>query len=71
MLGAIIGEYLGGVDNGLGVVLTVAQQQFLVPRTWALAFVIGALAGLGYAIFAVIARFVTPWTTGTSAGGTR
>lgn len=64
MLGAIIGEYLGGIDNGLGVVLTVAQQQFLVPRTWALAFVTGGLAGLGYAVFAVIARFVTPWSAG-------
>ena len=71
MLGAIIGEYLGGVDNGLGVVLTVAQQQFMVPRTWALAIVTGGLAGLGYALFAVIARFVTPWSTGTTAGGTR
>jgi ABC-type nitrate/sulfonate/bicarbonate transport system permease component len=70
MLGAIIGEYLGGVDNGLGVVLTVAQQQFLVPRTWALAIVTGGLAGLGYAFFALIARFVTPWATGTS-GQTR
>jgi ABC-type nitrate/sulfonate/bicarbonate transport system permease component len=66
MLGAIIGEYLGGIDNGLGVVLTVAQQQYLVARTWALALVTGALAGLGYAIFAVIARFVTPWSTGSS-----
>ncbi len=64
MLGAIIGEYLGGVDSGLGVVLTVAQQQFQVPRTWALALVTGALAGIGYAIFAVIARFVTPWAAG-------
>ncbi|MFI7588916.1 ABC transporter permease [Spongisporangium articulatum] len=68
MLGAIIGEYLGGIDNGLGVALTVAQQHFLVERTWALAFVTGGLAGLGYAVFAVIARFVTPWSSG-SAGG--
>lgn len=70
MLGAIIGEYLGGIDNGLGVVLTVAQQSFEVPRTWALAFVIGGLAGLGYAFFGLIARFVTPWSAGTSTGGT-
>ncbi len=69
MLGAIIGEYLGGVDNGLGVALTVAQQQYEVPRTWALAFVTGGLAGLGFALFALIARFVTPWSTGTNAGG--
>jgi ABC-type nitrate/sulfonate/bicarbonate transport system permease component len=70
MLGAIIGEYLGGVDNGLGVALTVAQQGYEVPRTWALAFVTGALAGLGYALFGLVARFVTPWSSGTSAGGT-
>lgn len=64
MLGAIIGEYLGGIDNGLGVVLTVAQQQYLVPRTWALALVTGGLAGLGYALFGLLARFVTPWSSG-------
>jgi ABC-type nitrate/sulfonate/bicarbonate transport system permease component len=69
MLGAIIGEYLGGVDNGLGVALTVAQQQYVVPRTWALALVTGGLAGLGFAFFALIARFVTPWSTGSTAGG--
>jgi hypothetical protein len=32
--------------------------------------VIGGLAGLGYAIFALIARWVTPWTTGAVSGGT-
>ena len=69
MLGAIIGEYLGGIDNGLGVALTVAQQQFLVERTWALALVTGGLAGAGYAFFGLVARFVTPWSSGT-AGGT-
>jgi ABC-type nitrate/sulfonate/bicarbonate transport system permease component len=68
MLGAIIGEYLGGIDNGLGVALTVAQQQFLVERTWALALVTGGLAGAGYAVFSLVARFVTPWSTGTTGG---
>jgi ABC-type nitrate/sulfonate/bicarbonate transport system permease component len=68
MLGAIIGEYLGGIDNGLGVALTVAQQQFLVERTWALALVTGGLAGAGYAFFSLVARFVTPWSSGTTGG---
>lgn len=68
MLGAIIGEYLGGIDNGLGVALTVAQQQFLVERTWALALVTGGLAGAGYAFFGLLARFVTPWSSGTTGG---
>ena len=67
MLGAIIGEYLGGVDSGLGVVLTVSQQQYDVPRTWGLMLVTGLLAGAGYAAFALLARLVTPWSSGVSA----
>lgn len=64
MLGAIIGEYLGGVDSGLGVVLTVSQQQFNVPRTWGLMLVTGLIAGVAYAAFGLLARLVTPWSTG-------
>jgi sulfonate transport system permease protein len=75
MLGAIVGEYLGGVDSGLGVVLTVAQQQYEVARTWALALLTGLLAFLGYGLVALSARLVTPWAdTGpstTSARGLR
>jgi len=68
MLGAIIGEYLGGLDNGLGVALTVAQQQNNVPRAWALALVTGALAGIGYALFSLLGRLVTPWSSGALEG---
>lgn len=68
MLGAILGEYLGGVDSGLGVVLTLAQQQFDVARTWALALVTGLLAFAGYALFSLLGRVVTPWArTGGSS----
>jgi ABC-type nitrate/sulfonate/bicarbonate transport system permease component len=63
MLGAILGEYLGGVDSGLGVVLTLAQQQFDVPRTWALALVTGLLAFAGYGLFSLLGRL---WPGGTS-----
>jgi ABC-type nitrate/sulfonate/bicarbonate transport system permease component len=68
MLGAILGEYLGGVDSGLGVALTLAQQQFDVARTWALALVTGALAFAGYGLFSLLGRVLTPWarTGGTS-----
>ena len=37
LLGAIIGEYLGRVDQGLGLALTIAQQQLDVSRTWGIA----------------------------------
>ncbi|MGV9616518.1 ABC transporter permease [Nocardia xishanensis] len=62
VLGAIIGEYLGGVDSGIGVALTAAQTAYNVPRTWGMALAAAALAGLGYAIVALTARLVTPWT---------
>ncbi|MFI9510739.1 ABC transporter permease [Nocardia sp. NPDC052566] len=62
VLGAIIGEYLGGIDSGIGVALTAAQTAYNVPRTWGMALAAAALAGLGYAIVALAARVVAPWT---------
>ncbi|MFB7721893.1 ABC transporter permease [Nocardia sp. NPDC056100] len=62
VLGAIIGEYLGGVDSGIGVALTAAQTAYNVPRTWGMALAAAALAGLGYAVVALIARAALPWT---------
>jgi ABC-type nitrate/sulfonate/bicarbonate transport system permease component len=62
VLGAIIGEYLGGVDSGIGVALTAAQTAYNVPRTWGMALAAGALAGLGYAVVALVARLAAPWT---------
>ncbi|WP_054815522.1 ABC transporter permease [Nocardia arizonensis] len=62
VLGAIIGEYLGGVDSGIGVALTAAQTAYNVPRTWGMALAAAALAGLGYALVALTARLFAPWT---------
>ena len=64
VLGAILGEYLGGVDSGIGVALTAAQTSFNVPRTWGMALAAALLAGVGYAVVAVIGRLVTPWKSG-------
>ncbi|NUW45270.1 ABC transporter permease [Nonomuraea rhodomycinica] len=69
LLGAIIGEYLGSDDQGLGVSLMISQQQFQVPRTWGLALVAGLVAGLGYAAVALVARVVTPWSSGRTESG--
>ncbi|MCA2205636.1 ABC transporter permease [Nocardia rosealba] len=63
VLGAIIGEYLGGVDSGIGVALTAAQTAYNVPRTWGMALAAAALAGLGYVLIALLARVVAPWTS--------
>jgi ABC-type nitrate/sulfonate/bicarbonate transport system permease component len=66
LLGAIIGEYLGGIDTGLGVAMTIAQQQYEVARVWGLALVAGLLAGVAYAVIALVARFAAPWSSGTA-----
>ncbi|MFT4044314.1 MAG: ABC transporter permease subunit [Gordonia sp. (in: high G+C Gram-positive bacteria)] len=62
LLGAIIGEYLGS-SSGLGVMLVQAQSSFQIPRTWAVALVMSALAGLTYHVFDILGRLVTPWAT--------
>jgi ABC-type nitrate/sulfonate/bicarbonate transport system permease component len=64
VLGAIIGEYLGQVNNGLGLAMVVAEQQLQVERTWGVALVAGALAATGYGVVALVARFAIPWERG-------
>jgi sulfonate transport system permease protein len=63
LLGAIIGEYLGGT-RGLGVAMILSQSSFDVARTWGLAIVIGVSVGLAYALTGLIARLLLPWATG-------
>ncbi|OBC18003.1 hypothetical protein A5788_07550 [Gordonia sp. 852002-50816_SCH5313054-c] len=58
VLGAILGEYLGGVDIGIGVSLTAAQSSFEIARAWGMAVAAGLLAGLGYALFAALQKLV-------------
>ncbi|MEU1273883.1 ABC transporter permease subunit [Streptomyces sp. NPDC005799] len=69
LLGAIIGEYLGRVDNGLGIAMTIAQQQLDVPRTWGIALVSGAVAGVAYGVVGLVARYALPWSRTTTVEG--
>lgn len=73
LLGAILGEYLGGVDNGIGVALTASQQSYMVARTWGLALACGLVAGVGYLVIGLVGRVLTPWSGGSAKalGGTR
>ena len=74
LLGAILGEYLGGVDNGVGVALTASQQSYMVARTWGLALACGLVAGVAYLVIGVVGRALTPWSGGSrkvlAQGGT-
>jgi ABC-type nitrate/sulfonate/bicarbonate transport system permease component len=69
-LGAVLAEYLGsGGDSTIGRALIAAQTQSDAPQLWYLALVCGGIAGVGYLLVGLVARVVTPWTTGADAPG--
>lgn len=57
ILGAILGEYLGGV-NGLGVAMVSAEQDFEVPQTWAIGLIATIVSGIAYALILLVTRRV-------------
>ncbi len=66
-LGAILGEYFGKIEVGVGPILVAAQVSLNSPRVWALFLLCAAVALAGYALVGLIARVVTPWTSGKGA----
>jgi ABC-type nitrate/sulfonate/bicarbonate transport system permease component len=60
VLGAIIGEYLGG-ESGIGIAMIASQTSYEVSRTWGLAIVAGLLAAVAYGVTAMVGRSLTPW----------
>jgi ABC-type nitrate/sulfonate/bicarbonate transport system permease component len=61
ILGAIVGEFLGGQGNGLGIMMIDSEGSLEIARTWGIALLCTAMAGLGYFLTGVIGRFVAPW----------
>ena len=64
LLGAILGEYVGGVRQGVGLALVIAQQNLDVERAWAIGLLCAAVAGGAYALFGLIGKLVAPWSKG-------
>ena len=60
VLGAIIGEFIGG-STGLGVAMINSEQSLDIPRTWGIAVVAAATAGCAYALTSLAGRLLTPW----------
>ncbi len=67
ILGAIIGEYLGGVDSGIGVALAAAQRSIQVERTWILGLSAAAVTLLGYGLLGLASRVLLPWSAQAQA----
>jgi ABC-type nitrate/sulfonate/bicarbonate transport system permease component len=67
ILGAIIGEFIGGAETGLGVALISARANADPVRVWGLALVATAAAGVGYALIALIGRLLSPWAPSSRA----
>jgi ABC-type nitrate/sulfonate/bicarbonate transport system permease component len=70
LLGAIIGEYLGG-DSGLGIAMINSEQALEINRTWGIAMFVTIVALLGYIITELIARWLTPWAPRSNAASGR
>jgi len=63
-LGAILGEYMGGTDRGVGITLIRLQGDLDSARVWAVFLLSAVVALIGYALVGLIARAVTPWVSG-------
>lgn len=63
-LGAILGEYIGGLDRGVGPALVNAQQNLDVERAWGIMFGCALVAGLAYALLGLVGRLFASWSAG-------
>ncbi|MGE0879390.1 MAG: ABC transporter permease [Acidimicrobiia bacterium] len=66
VLGAVIGEFLGG-RRGIGVAMIASQQSFNVTRTWGLGIVLTVLSATVYVLTGWLGKRLAPWeATSTS-----
>ena len=66
-LGAILGEYVGGVQRGVALILKIAQQNVDVEQAWAVGIGCALVAGAGFAALGLVARWATPWSRGAAS----
>lgn len=65
-LGAVLGEFFGKIETGVGIAMTLAQQGSNAPVVWALALASGAVALVGFALVGAVARAIAPWSKGAA-----
>lgn len=65
VIAAVVAEYFGGRQNGLGTRITSAAANTAYPRAWAYVAAACALGLLFYLVATVLERIATPWRTTT------
>jgi ABC-type nitrate/sulfonate/bicarbonate transport system permease component len=63
-LGAVLGEYMGAIDRGVGITLIKLQGDLDSPRVWAVFLLCAVVALIGYGLVGLISRAITPWVSG-------
>jgi ABC-type nitrate/sulfonate/bicarbonate transport system permease component len=63
-LGAVLGEFFGKIESGVGIAMILAQQNSDAPLVWALALASGAVALVGFMLLGLVARGIAPWSKG-------
>ncbi|WP_221584959.1 ABC transporter permease [Microbacterium sp. G2-8] len=66
-LGAVLGEFFGKVETGVGRAMMIAQTNVDAPLVWALALTSGIAALAGYGVLGLISRAAAPWSRGAAA----
>ena len=65
VIAAVVAEYFGGRQNGLGTRITSAAANTAYPRAWAYVAAACALGLLFYLVATLLERIATPWRTTT------
>jgi ABC-type nitrate/sulfonate/bicarbonate transport system permease component len=65
-LGAVLGEFFGKVEVGIGPAMIAAQQSLNSPRVWGIALASGAVALVAYLLVGILTRLSAPWAKGTA-----
>ncbi len=61
ILGAVLGEYLGRVNTGLGLFMVNAAFALQPDRTWAIALVLTTMSGIAFFLIGLVGRLLAPW----------
>jgi NitT/TauT family transport system permease protein len=69
VIGAIVGEFLGGSAKGLGELIRISSQNLETADVFAYIFILSVVGVLIYAVIALVERRVVYWRSPSRPGG--